>query len=88
MESKLSRSGKEEDDDEELPGFQFYPTDEELTGFYLRRKAEKKHSSAIEFIKQIYIYKYDPWDPPSEFHYFSSFFINFLIASNYTLSRF
>lgn len=72
MESKLSRSGKEEEDDE-LPGFQFYPTDEELTGFYLRRKAEKKHSSAIEFIKQIYIYKYDPWDPQVSFTTLAAF---------------
>lgn len=73
MESKLSRSGKEEEEEEEdveLPGFRFYPTDEELTGFYLRRKAEKKHSPAaiFEFIKQIDIYKYDPWDLPSKFH--------------------
>lgn len=88
MESKLTRSGKEEEEEDvELPGFRFYPTDEELTGFYLRRKAQKKHSSAIEFIKQIDIYMYDPWDLPSEFHYFGSFFI-IHIASNDSLSSF
>ncbi|RWR85733.1 transcription factor JUNGBRUNNEN 1-like protein [Cinnamomum micranthum f. kanehirae] len=46
-----------------LPGFRFHPTDEELVGFYLRRKVEKKLLS-IEIIKQIDIYKYDPWDLP------------------------
>ncbi|KAG6722866.1 hypothetical protein I3842_03G181900 [Carya illinoinensis] len=48
-----------------LPGFRFHPTDEELVGFYLRRKVEKKPVS-IELIKQIDIYKYDPWDLPKE----------------------
>ncbi|XP_059444648.1 transcription factor JUNGBRUNNEN 1-like isoform X2 [Corylus avellana] len=47
-----------------LPGFRFHPTDEELVGFYLRRKVEKK-PIAIELIQQIDIYKYDPWDLPS-----------------------
>ncbi|PIA39859.1 hypothetical protein AQUCO_02600367v1 [Aquilegia coerulea] len=51
------------DDDVLLPGFRFHPTDEELVGFYLRRKVEKKPFS-IELIKQIDIYKYDPWDLP------------------------
>ncbi|KAF5730825.1 transcription factor JUNGBRUNNEN 1 [Tripterygium wilfordii] len=54
------------DDDQEeaaLPGFRFHPTDEELVGFYLRRKVDKKPTS-IELIKQIDIYKFDPWDLP------------------------
>ena len=54
------------DDDVQLPGFRFHPTDEELVGFYLRRKLEGKPLS-IELIKQIDIYKYDPWDLPSMF---------------------
>ncbi|KAL3503733.1 hypothetical protein ACH5RR_038182 [Cinchona calisaya] len=52
-----------DDDDVVLPGFRFHPTDEELVGFYLRRKVEKKPIS-IELIKQVDIYKYDPWDLP------------------------
>ncbi|KAK3042607.1 hypothetical protein RJ639_000859 [Escallonia herrerae] len=51
------------EDDVPLPGFRFHPTDEELVGFYLRRKVEKRAIS-IELIKQIDIYKYDPWDLP------------------------
>ncbi|KAK7257053.1 hypothetical protein RIF29_30746 [Crotalaria pallida] len=46
-----------------LPGFRFHPTDEELVGFYLRRKLDKKPLS-LDLIKQIDIYKYDPWDLP------------------------
>ncbi|XP_044468523.1 transcription factor JUNGBRUNNEN 1-like [Mangifera indica] len=54
------------DDHHELqpPGFRFHPTDEELVGFYLRRKVEKK-PVVIELIKQIDIYKHDPWDLPN-----------------------
>ncbi|XWS10270.1 hypothetical protein CRYUN_Cryun39dG0061200 [Craigia yunnanensis] len=51
------------DEDFQLPGFRFHPTDEELLGFYLRRKVDKKPTK-IEPIKQMDIYKYDPWDLP------------------------
>lgn len=53
-----------DEDDVQLPGFRFHPTDEELVEFYLRRKVEKKAIS-IELIKSIDIYKHDPWDLPS-----------------------
>ncbi|KAK7316687.1 hypothetical protein RJT34_00333 [Clitoria ternatea] len=51
------------DEEVVLPGFRFHPTDEELVGFYLQRKVEKK-PLRIELIKQVDIYKYDPWDLP------------------------
>ncbi|XP_059284921.1 transcription factor JUNGBRUNNEN 1 [Lycium ferocissimum] len=54
---------EEEDEDVALPGFRFHPTDEELVWFYLRRKVEKRPIN-IELIKQIDIYKYEPWDLP------------------------
>ncbi|KAL3525937.1 hypothetical protein ACH5RR_014309 [Cinchona calisaya] len=50
-------------DDVLLPGFRFHPTDEELVGFYLKRKIQQR-SLPIELIKQVDIYKYDPWDLP------------------------
>ncbi|KAL3637588.1 Transcription factor JUNGBRUNNEN 1 [Castilleja foliolosa] len=50
-------------DDVQLPGFRFHPTDEELVGFYLKRKVQNK-PICIELIKQADIYKYDPWDLP------------------------
>ena len=72
MEERRETSGEqqvaveEEEEDVVLPGFRFHPTDEELVGFYLRRKVEKKGFS-IEIIKEIDIYKHDPWDLPSKF---------------------
>ncbi|KAK8961488.1 Transcription factor JUNGBRUNNEN 1 [Platanthera guangdongensis] len=46
-----------------LPGYRFHPTDEELVAFYLRRKIEGRRLS-VEIIKEIDIYKYDPWELP------------------------
>ncbi|RCV19620.1 hypothetical protein SEVIR_3G418100v4 [Setaria viridis] len=54
-----------EEDDLVFPGFRFHPTDQELVGFYLARKVEKKGFS-IDIIKEIDIYKHDPWDLPNE----------------------
>ncbi|KAI4968062.1 hypothetical protein ZWY2020_005410 [Hordeum vulgare] len=46
-----------------LPGFRFHPTDEELVSFYLKKKIQQKPIS-IELIRQLDIYKFDPWDLP------------------------
>ncbi|KAG6781251.1 hypothetical protein POTOM_014142 [Populus tomentosa] len=55
----------DDDDDIMAPGFRFHPTDEELVGFYLKRKVEKK-LIRIDLIKHIDVYKYEPWDLPKE----------------------
>nr|KYP45842.1 Putative NAC domain-containing protein 9 [Cajanus cajan] len=57
------RNDGEKLDEVMLPGFRFHPTDEELVGFYLKRKIQQRPLS-IELIKQLDIYKYDPWDLP------------------------
>ncbi|KAL6324879.1 hypothetical protein AAG906_019787 [Vitis piasezkii] len=59
------RNDTDKMDDVMLPGFRFHPTDEELVGFYLKRKIQQR-SLPIELIKQVDIYKYDPWDLPKE----------------------
>ncbi|CAN6303327.1 unnamed protein product [Urochloa humidicola] len=59
----LIAAGDEEEDDVVLPGFRFHPTDEELVTFYLRRKVARKPLN-IEIIKEMDIYKHDPWDLP------------------------
>ncbi|KAJ8753376.1 hypothetical protein K2173_019775 [Erythroxylum novogranatense] len=61
--SSTDKSSNNKEEEMMLPGFRFHPTDEELVGFYLRRKVEEKPIS-IELIKQVDIYKYDPWDLP------------------------
>lgn len=63
---------KLDDEADQFPGFRFHPTDEELVGFYLRRKVDKKKFT-IELIKQIDIYKHDPWDLPSMHYIYSTY---------------
>uniref|UniRef100_A0A0E0CRG5 NAC domain-containing protein n=1 Tax=Oryza meridionalis TaxID=40149 RepID=A0A0E0CRG5_9ORYZ len=60
---EMRSSDIEKQDEVMLPGFRFHPTDEELVRFYLRRKIQQK-SLPIELIRQLDIYKYDPWDLP------------------------
>ncbi|CAN8312056.1 unnamed protein product [Cochlearia groenlandica] len=43
------------------PGFRFHPTDEELVDYYLRKKVASKKIE-IDFIKDIDLYKIEPWD--------------------------
>lgn len=45
------------------PGFRFHPTDEELIGYYLKRKTEGLEIE-LEVIPVIDLYKFDPWDLP------------------------
>ncbi|GKC36275.1 transcription factor JUNGBRUNNEN 1-like protein [Tanacetum coccineum] len=59
----ISKRQVDEDENIPLPGFRFHPTEEELVGFYLRRKVDKKPLN-FDLIRQIDIYKYDPWDLP------------------------
>lgn len=81
--SSCCTTKEEEGDDAQLPGFRFHPTDEELVGFYLRRKVEKR-PVRLDLIKLVDIYKYDPWDLPSM--YLLSFSINFCNFLQYTCS--
>ncbi|KAK3137094.1 hypothetical protein QOZ80_5BG0447790 [Eleusine coracana subsp. coracana] len=62
MEERMEDGNKE--DDLVFPGFRFHPTDQELLGFYLKRKMEGR-SFSIDIIKEMDIYKHDPWDLPS-----------------------
>ncbi|CAN1221487.1 Transcription factor JUNGBRUNNEN 1 [Linum grandiflorum] len=61
--SSFSKSNVEDDGISSLPGFRFHPTDEELVGFYLRRKVEKK-ALKMDLIKLVDVYKYQPWELP------------------------
>ncbi|KAK7251180.1 hypothetical protein RIF29_34140 [Crotalaria pallida] len=43
------------------PGFRFHPTDEELVGYYLRKKIASKRID-LDVIKDVDLYKIEPWD--------------------------
>ncbi|MBA0768824.1 hypothetical protein Gotri_017601 [Gossypium trilobum] len=45
------------------PGFRFHPTDEELVGYYLKRKNEGLEIE-LEVIPVLDLYKFDPWELP------------------------
>ncbi|XAR54830.1 hypothetical protein NMG60_11030136 [Bertholletia excelsa] len=47
------------------PGFRFHPTDEELIGYYLKRKVEGLEIE-LEVIPVIDLYKFDPWELPEK----------------------
>ncbi|RDY06802.1 NAC domain-containing protein 37, partial [Mucuna pruriens] len=43
------------------PGFRFHPTDDELVGYYLRRKVASQKID-LDVIKEIDLYRIEPWD--------------------------
>ncbi|XP_021852891.1 NAC domain-containing protein 71 isoform X1 [Spinacia oleracea] len=47
------------------PGFRFHPTDEELVGYYLKRKVQGEEIE-LEVIPVIDFYKFDPWELPDK----------------------
>ncbi|KAF5734278.1 hypothetical protein HS088_TW16G00725 [Tripterygium wilfordii] len=47
------------------PGFRFHPTDEELVGYYLKRKVEGLEIE-LEVVPVIDLYKFDPWELPDK----------------------
>ncbi|XP_025014619.1 NAC domain-containing protein 7 [Ricinus communis] len=43
------------------PGFRFHPTDEELVDYYLRKKVNSRRVD-LDVIKDVDLYKIEPWD--------------------------
>ncbi|GLU20931.1 hypothetical protein SLE2022_371040 [Rubroshorea leprosula] len=43
------------------PGFRFHPTDEELVDYYLRKKVTSRRIE-VDVIKDVDLYKIEPWD--------------------------
>ncbi|KAG4972998.1 hypothetical protein JHK87_029819 [Glycine soja] len=57
------------------PGFRFHPTDEELVDYYLRKKVASKRID-LDIIKDVDLYKIEPWDlqgsdEENEWYFFS-----------------
>ncbi|KAJ3689703.1 hypothetical protein LUZ61_018867 [Rhynchospora tenuis] len=49
--------------EEDLPGFRFHPTEQELIEYYLSRVAHGKTLKS-EIIRMLNIYRHDPWELP------------------------
>ena len=48
-----------------IPGFRFYPTEEELLGFYLKKRLQRDHQPNLDIIiPTLDLYQYDPWELP------------------------
>ncbi|KAK4578180.1 hypothetical protein RGQ29_028356, partial [Quercus rubra] len=47
-------------------GYRFRPTDEELVTYYLRLKMQGDKDFEVRAIREVNIYKYEPWDLPRE----------------------
>nr|XP_010919872.1 NAC domain-containing protein 71 isoform X1 [Elaeis guineensis] len=47
------------------PGFRFHPTDDELVGYYLKKKVDGIKFD-LEVIPLIELYKFDPWELPDK----------------------
>ena len=45
-------------------GYRFRPTDEELVTYYLRLKMQGDKDFEVRAIREVNIYKYEPWDLP------------------------
>ena len=52
------------------PGFRFHPTEEELVGFYLKRKVDSLKFD-LDVITDIDLYRMEPWDIEGVYSYYS-----------------
>ncbi|KAJ1260829.1 hypothetical protein BS78_10G262400 [Paspalum vaginatum] len=48
---------------DQLPGFRFHPTEEELLEFYLRQAAQGR-KLRFDIIPTVHLYRHDPWELP------------------------
>lgn len=55
------------------PGFRFHPTDEELVGYYLRKKIASQKID-LDVIREIDLYRIEPWDLQGIYTYMYKYF--------------
>ncbi|WVZ78391.1 hypothetical protein U9M48_026105 [Paspalum notatum var. saurae] len=53
----------EQQQQQQLPGFRFHPTEEELLEFYLRQAAQGR-KLRFDIIPTVHLYRHDPWELP------------------------
>ena len=72
----------------DLPGFRFYPTEEELLGFYLKKKIREGHPLIFDkIIPTLDLYQYDPWELPGIFKYLLLRLFQFEIKFSNSIDR-
>lgn len=72
--------------EEQLPGFRFYPTEEELISFYLQSKLLQKREEINRVIPLVEFYSLEPWHLPSS--YLSLLLECFIVSSSLPSSLF
>jgi len=60
------------------PGFRFHPTDEELVDYYLRKKVASRRID-LNVIKDVDLYKIEPWDLQGQYIYIVIYMLSSLI---------
>ena len=65
------------------PGFRFHPTDEELVGYYLKKKVASQKID-LDVIRDIDLYRIEPWDLHGTFPY-TQFIISYRTISYHTI---
>ncbi|KAK8320929.1 hypothetical protein V6Z12_A12G068700 [Gossypium hirsutum] len=61
------------------PGFRFHPTDDELVGYYLRKKVASQKID-LDVITDIDLYRIEPWDLQGSFPFFFFSFNQFPLS--------
>ena len=62
------------------PGFRFHPTDDELVGYYLKRRVDNLKIE-LEVIPVIDLYKFEPWELPGKYEHLK-YLIDFCLCFN------
>lgn len=69
------------------PGFRFHPTDEELVGYYLRKKVASQKID-LDVIREIDLYRIEPWDLQGIYlythtHHFTVYLLTFIFKKKF-----
>ena len=67
------------------PGFRFHPTDEELVDYYLRKKVASRRID-LNVIKDVDLYKIEPWDLQGQYIYIVIYMLSSLIYIDVLIS--
>lgn len=64
-------------------GFRFHPTDEELVGYYLPKKVTARKID-LDLIRDLDLYKLEPWDLQGQYKLIAVFFFVFVFLKQFT----